>query len=123
MDETLISDVLSSNGYTTYMFGKWNLGNASPRYLPSARGFDYFLGFLDGFTYYWAKRIPDLTSYHDFLWSNKDCYYMYDSSDRDVYSTHLYEDKAVSAISNHDFDNPMFMYLAFQAVHDPFSGE
>ena len=123
LDETIISEVMKSGGYSTYMFGKWNLGNSSPRYLPTARGFDYYLGFLDGFSNYWSKLIPDMTQYKDFLWSNLDCYYMYDSSDESLYSTHLYEDKAVSAISNHDYSLPMFMYMAFQAVHDPFSRE
>jgi arylsulfatase A-like enzyme len=123
LNETLFPEVLKDNGYVTYMFGKWNLGNASPRFLPAARGFDYFLGFLDGFSNYWSKLVPDMTDYKDFLYSTLDCYYMYDGDDMEHYSTHLYQDKAVAAIKAHDFSSPMFMYLAFQAVHDPFLGE
>ena len=38
------------------------------------------------------------------------------------YSTHLYARKAVEAIEKHATENkqePMFMYLAFQAIHSP----
>ena len=123
LDETTIAEVLKSHGYTTFMFGKWNLGNSSPRNLPTARGFDYFLGYLDGFSNYWSKLDPTYPIYRDFLYSDNQCYYMYDWDDMDQYSSFLYRDKAVEAIALHNFSSsPMFMYLAFQAVHDPFGG-
>jgi arylsulfatase A-like enzyme len=92
LEETTIADVLRTNGYSTYMFGKWNQGNSSPRYervdvrrterplmtpdiisvapppcprfvsyLPTARGFDSFVGFLNGDNYYFSK-VPPKTS-------------------------------------------------------------
>jgi Sulfatase len=122
LTETTIADVLQENGYTTYMFGKWHLGNASPRHLPTARGFDYYLGFLAGQTDYWSKRCPEHDQFHDFLYSTPQCYYMYDDDDLNHYSTFLYRDKAVEAIQNHNFyESPMFMFLSFQAVHDPWT--
>ena len=124
LDETTIAEVLQHSGYTTYMFGKWNLGNASPRYVPTARGFDYFLGFLNGYQFYWSKLIPGEgdTVYRDLSYSDQSCFYMYDATDMEHYSTHLYQDKAVQAIQLHDFyDKSMFLYVAFQAVHNPFA--
>jgi arylsulfatase B/arylsulfatase I/J len=122
LNETTIAEVLKSNGYTTYMLGKWNLGNKSPRYLPTARGFDYFLGFMNGYNYYWSKRDPSNPDYEDIMYSNTDCYHQYDGDDVSDYSTLLYKDWAVQFIDKHDFEqSPMFMYLAFQAVHDPFA--
>jgi hypothetical protein len=122
LNYSTIAEVLSDAGYTTYMYGKWNLGNRSPRYLPTARGFDYFLGYMNSMNHYWSKVDPSHSHFHDFMYSDSECYYMYDGDDLKHYSTHLYRDWAVSAISTHDFDSsPMFMYLAFQAVHDPFS--
>jgi len=117
LDETTIAEVLQHSGYTTYMFGKWNLGNASPRYVPTARGFDYFLGFLNGYQFYWSKLTPESTDYRDMSYSDKSCFYMYDATDMEHYSTHLYQDKAIQAIETHDFvDSSMFMYMAFQVL-------
>jgi hypothetical protein len=122
LNETTIAQMMKDNGYTTYMLGKWNLGNRSPRYLPTARGFDYFLGYMNALNNYWSKLDPDHTTFHDFMYSDQDCYYMYDSDDLKHYSTHLYREWALDFIENHDFESsPMFMYLAFQAVHDPFA--
>ena len=123
LEETTLADVLVEAGYVTYMLGKWNLGNESPRYLPTGRGFNYFLGYLDGFNNYWSKATPDLPEFRDFMFSDSQCYYAYDGLDVNTYSTTLYQDKAVNIIKAHDYSNPMFMYLAFQAVHDPFSGK
>ena len=122
VEETLLPQVLKAEGgYTTFMLGKWNLGHYHSKYLPNARGFDYFLAFMDGQSYYWSKKNPKLTKFTDLLYGDEQCYGGYDGTDRHDYSTFLYRDKAVKAIESHDFDSsPMFMYLAFQAVHDPF---
>jgi arylsulfatase A-like enzyme len=122
LNETIIAEVLKNNGYTTYMLGKWNMGNRSPRYLPTARGFDHFLGFMNGYNNYWSKLDPDSSDYIDFMYADKDCYYQYDGGDLKMYSTNLYRDWAVQYINGHDFDkSSMFMYLAFQAVHSPWA--
>ena len=126
LDETTIAEALQNSGYSTYMYGKWNLGNMSPRYLPTARGFDYFLGYLDSSNNYWSKKLNmgdgTTSTYIDFMYSDKQCYYAYDTPDRDDYSTTLYSQHAVTDIANHDFDqSPMFMYMSFQAVHNPFA--
>ena len=121
LEETTLGEVFTAAGYETYMFGKWNLGNGSPRYLPTARGFSNFLGYMDGFNNYWSKNTPDIPEFRDFMYSNSQCYYMYDAADVTTYSTTLYQNKAVDAIKTHDYTKPLFMYMAFQAVHDPFS--
>lgn len=65
--------------------------------------------------------MPTFEKYVDFIYADKQCYEPYDKSDYDTYSTFLFRDKAVSAINSHDFQaQPMFLYLAFQGVHDPF---
>ena len=80
------------------------------------------MGYLDGFTNYWSKTDPTAPTYKDFLYSDTQCYYQYDWTDLTTYSTFLYRDKALDAIETHDFKaSSMFMYVAFQAVHDPFA--
>ena len=45
---------------------------------------------------------------------------MYDATDMEHYSTHLYQDKAIQAIETHDFlESSMFMYMAFQVTPLP----
>lgn len=42
-DETTIAEVLREAGYRTGCVGKWHLGD-QPEFLPTAQGFDYYLG-------------------------------------------------------------------------------
>ena len=126
LDETTLAEVLQLQGYTTFMMGKWNAGNASPRYvntvntahavkadqrhsvphtpmrlpflisyLPTARGFDYYFGYLDGYNNYWSKLRPQSPQFRDFMYSDSQCYYQYDTEDVESYSTNLYGDAAV----------------------------
>jgi len=146
MSETLFPQVLQRSGkYTNYQLGKWNLGHFSPKLLPTARGFDYFLGYQSGSTRYWSKQCPD--TYHsskrghddndddndnnddaentnnfiDLIYGDGSCYSGYDGSDLHKYSTYLYRDKAVKIINKHNYeDKSLFLYVSFQAVHDPF---
>jgi len=73
LNETTIAQVLRENGYRTHMLGKWHLGHHSPRYLPTARGFDTYTGMLNGESYYWSKRNPDHPHFKDFIAADKVC--------------------------------------------------
>jgi arylsulfatase A-like enzyme len=120
-NETTIAEVLQADGYTTHMFGKWHLGHYSPRMLPTARGFDTYTGYVNGESYYWSKRNPDHTHFKDMINSTSDCYDIYRADDIHTYSTFFYRDKAIEIIDNHDVSESMFLYMAWQAVHDPFT--
>jgi len=120
LDEILISNVLQDNGYATHIVGKWHLGHYTPRFLPTARGFDTYLGYVSGETFSWSKKNPEYTQFRDFIYSDKDCYYPYEDDDIHTYSTLLYKDKAIDIINEHDTSSSLFLFLSFQAVHDPF---
>ena len=47
LNEVTIADIFKKAGYKTGCFGKWHLGLYSP-YHPTERGFDEFIGFLNG---------------------------------------------------------------------------
>jgi len=132
MSETIFPEVLKSKGsYTNYQLGKWNLGHFTPKLLPTARGFDYYLGYQSGNTEYWSKfadthkssnRDTSNIYFTDLTYGDGTCYSGYSGSDKHQYSTWLYRDKAINIIKHHNYDEkPLFLYLAFQAVHDPFS--
>ena len=121
LNETLFPQVLLKNGYKNYAVGKWNLGHFAPEYLPTARGFDEFIGMLGAEEYYWSKYTTRDDPVVDFLTANTTCYSVYYNSDRNTYSTKLYTHHIQRYIEAHDFSrNPMFMYFAAQAVHQPF---
>lgn len=120
LDETTLAEILRDGGYTSYMLGKWHLGHHSPLHLPTARGFDSFLGFLLGENYYWSKKYPTRSRFTDFMESDADCYQEYEGDDKHTYSTFFYRDKAKEIIKKHDSSDPMFLFLSFQAVHSPF---
>jgi arylsulfatase A-like enzyme len=120
LDETTLAEVLQDSGYSTHMLGKWHLGYFSPKFLPTARGFDNWTGYANGENYYWSKKNPDYPENVDFITSDKSCYKAYDGEDIHNYSTTFYTNKAINIIETHDTSVPLFLYLAYQAVHDPF---
>eukprot|EP01035_Chromulina_nebulosa_P017410 gene17410-22959_t len=124
LDETLLPQVLKSNGYTNYALGKWHLGNYSPQYLPTARGFHNFTGILSGQAFHWSKLDTSYMSYYDFITATEDCYSGYSGSDKSEYSTYFYTNKAKEIIESHaDSDTPFFLYLPYQAVHNPYADQ
>ena len=44
LSETTLAQHLKTAGYTTGIVGKWHLGDTSPEFMPTARGFDFALG-------------------------------------------------------------------------------
>ena len=59
--------------------------------------------------------------FQDFLTMNADCYYTYGGPALHNYSTHLYAEHAIRVIEEHDVTSPLFLYVAFNAVHVPFN--
>lgn len=102
---TTIGQKLKSVGYTNYWFGKGHTGYKSTAHLPLALGFDDFTGFLSGAQSYtaedrWQRDMP-----------------LNDTT----YSADLFGQLALAAVSAHDPATPMFMYLPWQQVHEPYT--
>jgi len=123
----LISQALSGAGYTSYAFGKWHLGFSDPIWLPTARGFSEYIGYVMGENYYWSKIYPSSSISHyvtDFMIANEECFFQYEEADRSNYSTFLYTKEAFRVIAKHaalDVPAPFFLYLPFQNVHSPYN--
>jgi arylsulfatase A len=101
--ELTISRLMKQNGYRTAIFGKWHLG-PELRHNPIHHGFDEFVGFLPGGADYHVHR----------NW--------YNGLQRELvegYGTHIITDRSVDFIKRNK-DNPFFLYVSHQAVHNPY---
>ena len=112
LDEVFIPQYLKAQGYSTHAIGKWHLGFYAKEFTPTYRGFDSFYGYYNGKGDYWdhsdESKYWGLDLHHDLdpvytQWGN--------------YSTEMYTAEAESRIRNHDSSAPLFLYLAYQAVH------
>ena len=96
-------------GYETAICGKWHLGHVQTEYLPTHRGFDHQYGHYNGAIDYFTHQHD---GGHD--WHRDDR-----ASHDKGYSTHLLADEATRLIAEHDTARPLFLYVAFNAVHAP----
>ncbi len=109
-----IAQVLKSAGYRTYQVGKWHVGNTEA-YWPAAKGFDQYLTLIDGAMSYfnldgWTRGQQSMK-----MLLNGEDY----SADDDFFATDTFTNKAVEFITEHDEEQPYFMYLAYNAPHWP----
>jgi len=114
--DTTIATVLHAVGYRTCLVNKWHLDGYDPKASPIYRGFDEFYGWL-------------ISTVH----SNSPYYYPYYRFDNDTlknikenvhdqhvrHNTDISTDDAVAFIRRNK-DNPFFLYLAYDAPHEPY---
>jgi arylsulfatase A-like enzyme len=105
-EEVLLSELLKSNGYATGIVGKWHVGY-KPELVPNQRGFDEFFGFLPG-----AHGYLPTGKTSDLLLRNTA------EVREEEYLTDAFAREAVAFVRKHPGD-PFFLYLSFNAVHDP----
>ena len=120
-NETTMADVLGKNGYKTHAIGKWHLGMYSYDMTPTFRGFDSFYGFYNGGEDYF-KHTAGKGGYDMRRDSTPRCgkgCSIVDYSANGTYSTNLFTSEAVKVVEAHPVDEPLFLYLAYQAVHSP----
>lgn len=100
-----LATALSDAGYETALVGKWHLGQR-PRQLPMRRGFDEFFGFLGGTCDY----LPGHAQRNLFRGREK--------VQESEYLTSAFAREAVAFIAR-PREKPFFLYLAFNAIHEP----
>lgn len=118
-DTPTLAEILRTNGYSTYMVGKWHntpehatTSSSDRSSWPLARGFDRFYGFLGGETHYFApsQLVEDNALLdHD---GYRDGYYCTDD----------WTDKAIAMVKEHASSSPrrpFFLYFAHNAPHAP----
>jgi arylsulfatase len=111
-NNVFISEVLGEHGYSTYMSGKWHLGN-TPDKLPPARGYDHSYAYEGCCGSYWDPEIYILESPE---------VEPVDYGPEVFYATDATTDYGVRFLQHHaktQKENPFFLYLAYQAPHAP----
>jgi arylsulfatase A-like enzyme len=110
LEERTLPQALRAAGYTTAICGKWHLGESSPEYRPTHRGFDHqygiWYGQIDYFTHERAGRVE---------WYRDD-----KPLKEEGYSTTLIGNEAARLIKAQPYGKPLFLYVPFNGVHGPF---
>jgi len=107
---TLLPQALKRAGYHSAIVGKWHLGVGSPN-TPTERGFDFFHGFLgDMMDDYWTH----LRNKQNFMRRNREVV------DPKGHATDLFTEWACDSLDERaKARKPFFLYLAYNAPHDP----
>jgi len=108
-EERTLPQALKQAGYRTAITGKWHLGHSNPAYLPSHRGFDHQYGLYTGQMNYYTHRNYGALDWH----RNGQALH------EEGYSTQLIAREAVGIIEGHHVPQPLFLYVAFNAPHEP----
>ena len=115
LDERTIAEALRDSGYATWLVGKWHLGTWGSERLPLQRGFEHHYGFYNGFIDSYELLRPWRYWHEIFDWHR---------NGRPVvesgYSTFLLAEEASQLIERHNGSRPFFLYVAFNAPHDPY---
>ncbi|MCB1224538.1 MAG: sulfatase-like hydrolase/transferase [Verrucomicrobiales bacterium] len=112
-DAVLLPKLLQGAGYHSAIVGKWHLGLKSPD-TPLDRGFDHFHGFLgDMMDDYWTH----LRNGHNFMRRDREVI------DPKGHATDLFTEWACDYLKQRAEParqgQPFFLYLAYNAPHDP----
>ncbi len=108
-DEVTIAELLKARGYATGLVGKWHLGY-SKKFWPLQQGFDEHFGFISGWADYYTHNYRKEAG----NWMVRGN----ERKDEPGYLTELFKGEAVSFINRHA-KQPFFLYVAFNAPHDP----
>ncbi|RYG85870.1 sulfatase, partial [bacterium] len=110
LDERTLPQALKAAGYRTALIGKWHLGHGERAMWPRQRGFDKFYGFLASENDYFERTVLGTLDW----WRDNE------PLREQGYTTTLLGDEAVRLIDAQDPDEPLYLYLAFNAPHTPY---
>ncbi|GHB86532.1 arylsulfatase [Persicitalea jodogahamensis] len=114
-----IADLLRQEGYSTYLAGKWHVGEEKEHW-PLQHGFDRCFSLIQG-----AASYFDFLPYRNEKWPPGNQLTVVrnntplDLKDSAFYATDLYTNEAINMLNSHDKQKPFFLYLAYTAPHWP----
>jgi arylsulfatase A-like enzyme len=118
VETIILPQMLNLFGYSSHMIGKYDIGHNTPSAWPQERGFDSFVGLL---CYGYIDYAQHLNEYRGLP--------VYDLHDgfanvvdaKNTYSTTYFGGRATQIIAAHDVSSPLFLYVAWNAVHNDVS--
>lgn len=111
LDEHFLPQSFKTEGYQTWMCGKWHIGDDTEGHLPNGRGFDYFYGHHGAAVDYYAHT--------DWRRNTADWYRNTELITEDGYATDLIADEGIKKLKTRDRARPFLLYLPFGAGHTP----
>lgn len=117
-EDTTIATVLSAAGYRTCLVNKWHLDGYDKNAAPNHRGFDEFYG--------WTISTPVSNGpyyYYPYYRFHGDSLINISENSHDAHVRHNTEISTDDAIAfiNREKDHPFFLYLAYDAPHEPYN--
>jgi arylsulfatase A-like enzyme len=109
LGQKTMADRVKALGYRTGLVGKWHLGYPQA-YQPNRRGFDWFLGLLQGARPYFPMRKP---TPHRVLQLNGK------ALPEKGYVTDRFGDAAISFLEEQQGKGPFLLFVSFTAPHGP----
>ena len=113
-----LGELLGSAGYSTYLAGKWHLGQNDRSRWPLQRGFDKFYGCIAGSTRYFFPDSDPREGY-GITYGNEPVFKVKSTTDRPYYTTDAFTDHAIKFIEEGEKEKPFFLYLSYTAPHWP----
>ncbi len=114
---TPLPALMKQHGYSTFMVGKWHLGEL-PQQWPNKKGFDHSFALVNGGVSHFADtRAMAENQKHSAFYVNDGV--RVEKLPSDFYSSTYYTDKAIDYIADTPKNKPIFAYIAYTAPHDP----
>ena len=136
---TGMASILKSQGYSTNIIGKWDVGMATSNHHPRARGYDTWLGYWHHANDYWqhTEETCNGTAVFD-LWRYNSTFdgpalehtngptccqtNQTPTGEKCVYEELLLTNSVIDVVKNHDLTNvsrPLFLFWSMHLVHMP----
>ena len=115
-ESTTLAEALKTEGYRTYLSGKWHLGEHQ-RHWPRKHGFDRYFGLISGASSYY-ELITDQPLVRRMALDDEP----WDPPETDFYMTSAITNEAKAFLESHlseASEQPFFLYLAYTAPHWP----
>ena len=119
-NQPMIFEMLKREGYATAAIGKWHVGMARDELKPNNRGVDFFYGFLSGSHDYCQSTIDPEYKKAALRPIFRNTEIQPPIQESNGYLTEMFTKEAVGFIESTG-DKPFFLYLAYNAVHYPWS--